>query len=197
MPALDSPSLLESLWRQQLFCYHENPLPQLFKEKLALRLSCCCASPYCIITHACVLHQLGIGASEIRKLLEIPVFPSGGIEHVRELLANVPHPIQAWPEEDSDFEKPGLQYGGVPGLAGFGAQPNEGPGMCNASAFAISKPGIFGYGRTGNFARPQQSASYLALVSKPRLRLYSESQDGTAARFQRRCSGGRKVPRAV
>src|SRR5512139_1332577 len=35
VPALDSPSLLESLWRQQLFHYHENPLPQLFKEKLA------------------------------------------------------------------------------------------------------------------------------------------------------------------
>jgi diguanylate cyclase (GGDEF)-like protein/PAS domain S-box-containing protein len=104
LPALDSASLLEFLWRQQL-AYYENPFPLIFKEKLALRLSLYCASSYFMITHACRLHQHGVEAWEIRQLAETHPLPSEGFESVRELLAKVPHPIQSWPEGDSEFEK--------------------------------------------------------------------------------------------
>lgn len=104
-PALDSPALLESLWRQQLGAYYENPLPQLFKEKLAFCLSRYCTSSYFIVTHACTLHSLGILGHSLKQLIErIP--PSAvDMEHVRELLADMPHPIETWPEKDQAFEE--------------------------------------------------------------------------------------------
>ena len=56
-PALASPPLLEGLWYQQLSCYYDNPLPELFKEKLSAILAQFCASSYFIVTHACMLHS--------------------------------------------------------------------------------------------------------------------------------------------
>jgi diguanylate cyclase (GGDEF)-like protein/PAS domain S-box-containing protein len=104
LPALESSTLLESLWRQQISSYLENPLPRTFKQKVALHLSRYCASPYFIIEHACLLYALGVEASEIRRLIEMPVLSDADVEHVRELLAKYPHPIQTWPEEDRAFE---------------------------------------------------------------------------------------------
>ncbi len=99
------PRLLENLWRQQLSSYFDNPLPQLFKEKLALCLSRYCASSYFIVTHACTLHQLrDIGALFEAADRENPP-DAMDIEQVRELLANVPRPIGAWPEKDPVFEE--------------------------------------------------------------------------------------------
>ncbi|MBN1566443.1 MAG: diguanylate cyclase [Acidobacteria bacterium] len=103
-PALESPSLLEGLWHQQLSCYHNNPLPELFKEKLSARLSRYCESPYFMVTHACKLHRLGMTAREIRRIAEMPVLPVAGVEHVFEMLAKYPHPIEHWPEEEAAFE---------------------------------------------------------------------------------------------
>jgi diguanylate cyclase (GGDEF)-like protein/PAS domain S-box-containing protein len=103
-PALESPPLLEYLWKQELYSYHENPLPQLFKEKLAIRLSRYCASSYFIVTHACTLFQLGVAAKEIKVQLEIPAAAGDDLEHIRELLAKFPHPVQGWPESDPAFE---------------------------------------------------------------------------------------------
>jgi diguanylate cyclase (GGDEF)-like protein/PAS domain S-box-containing protein len=104
-PALDSPSLLENLWQQQLFFYEEDFLPPLFKEKLAIRLSRDCASAYFIVTHACTLYQLGIPAGEIKQLVEIPVLSEINVEQMCELLDKVPHPIQNWPAGDTSFEE--------------------------------------------------------------------------------------------
>jgi diguanylate cyclase (GGDEF)-like protein/PAS domain S-box-containing protein len=104
LPALESATLLESLWRQQLSSYLENPLPQLFKQKVALHLSRYCASPYFTIEHSCLLYQFGVDASEIRRLVEAPALPDDDPEHVRELLARFRHPIEAWPEGDQAFE---------------------------------------------------------------------------------------------
>jgi len=105
VPALDSPALLENLWHQQLSSYFDNPLPQLFKEKLAFCLSRYCASAYFIVTHACTLHQLGISAPYLRRLIERIPPDAMDIEQVRELLANVPRPIGTWPEKDPVFEE--------------------------------------------------------------------------------------------
>ena len=37
-PAMATPGVLESLWQQTLAAYVENPIPELFKEKLAAYL---------------------------------------------------------------------------------------------------------------------------------------------------------------
>jgi diguanylate cyclase (GGDEF)-like protein/PAS domain S-box-containing protein len=104
-PALESPVLLDGLWRQQLSWYYSNPLPELFKEKLSARLSRYCESPYFMVTHACTLHKLGIPAREIRGIVEIPVLTIAGVEQVFEMLAKYPHPIERWPEEEPAFEE--------------------------------------------------------------------------------------------
>jgi diguanylate cyclase (GGDEF)-like protein/PAS domain S-box-containing protein len=104
LPAAESATLLESLWRQQLSSYLENPLPQQFKQKVALHLSRFCVSPYFVIEHACLLYQFGVEASEIRRLIETPTLSGADAEHIRELLATYPHPIETWPEGDRDFE---------------------------------------------------------------------------------------------
>jgi diguanylate cyclase (GGDEF)-like protein/PAS domain S-box-containing protein len=104
-PALEFPSLLESLWRQQLSSYHDNPLPELFKEKLSARLSRYCASPYFMVTHACLLHRLGMTPQEIGMLLDKREPSDLDIEQAREALARIPHPVKDWPKDDPAFEE--------------------------------------------------------------------------------------------
>lgn len=104
-PALEFPSLLESFWRQQAAFYHDNPLPERFKEKLALRLARFCASSYFIVTHACTLRRIGMSPLEVRELVEIPALTSAGLEQACEVLARAPHPLISWPEPDPEFEE--------------------------------------------------------------------------------------------
>jgi len=104
-PALQSPSLLEGLWHQLLLCYHNNGLPELMNQKLSLRLSRYCESPYFMVTHACMLHKLGMSPRDIKQVADIPVLPLASVEQVFEMLAKYPHPIENWPEEDASFEE--------------------------------------------------------------------------------------------
>ena len=104
-PALESASLLEGLWQQQLSSYYNNPLPELFKEKLATRLSRYCASSYFIVTHACTLHHLGVKARDIRQLIERFTANAISMDHVYESLSHYLRPISAWPAEDQTFEE--------------------------------------------------------------------------------------------
>jgi diguanylate cyclase (GGDEF)-like protein/PAS domain S-box-containing protein len=104
-PGLESPSLLECLWRQQLSCYHNNPLPELFKEKLLTRLSRHCASPYSIVVHACMLCKLGMTAQEVKRMVEKPAPAKAQIEQAREVLSRIPHPVKGWINEDPAFEE--------------------------------------------------------------------------------------------
>lgn len=105
-PALENPLLLESLWRQQVSSYHENPLPELFKEKLSARLSRFCASPYFIVTHSCILNRLGMTPDEIVRLLERPVpRAAADIEQICEMLAEASRPLDAWPDNNSQLEE--------------------------------------------------------------------------------------------
>jgi diguanylate cyclase (GGDEF)-like protein/PAS domain S-box-containing protein len=105
-PALESPVLLESLWRQQLSSYYDSPLPELFKEKLCARLGRYCSSPYFAVIHACTLYNLGLAPREVRRFIEEPsVKTPADIELIFEALARVTHPLSKWPDEDSAFEE--------------------------------------------------------------------------------------------
>src|SRR5690349_3281731 len=74
-PAEQTPQVLENLWQQTLSAYVNNPLPDLFKEKLSAYLSRFCAVPYCMICHSCTLRPLGMSARQVLELLQSP-FPS-------------------------------------------------------------------------------------------------------------------------
>ncbi len=104
-PALASPPLLEGLWSQQFSCYYDNPLPELYKEKLSTILAQYCASSYFIVTHACMLYKLGMAAREIELLLEGPDLAADNLEHVFETLAQYPHPVDVWPVGDPEFDE--------------------------------------------------------------------------------------------
>lgn len=88
-PAEQNPQVLENLWQQTLFAYINNPLPTLFKEKLAAYLSRYCAIPYCTICHSCFLRSLGVRAREVLDLLESPPPVETDIDaHLRVLAAH-------------------------------------------------------------------------------------------------------------
>jgi len=104
-PALEFPALLETLWRQQLSSYYDNPLPELFKEKLLLRLSRYCTSSYAVVIHACKLHRLGVPAEEIKLAAGEPTPDASRMEQAREALAGISRPIKNWEEEVAPFEE--------------------------------------------------------------------------------------------
>jgi diguanylate cyclase (GGDEF)-like protein/PAS domain S-box-containing protein len=105
-PALESPSLLENLWMQQLFSFYDNPLPDLFKERLSIALSRYCASPYFIVTHACALYGLGIAAAEVRRWVAGSFLKAtADLDQAREVLSRYSHPLNGWPVDDPVFEE--------------------------------------------------------------------------------------------
>jgi PAS domain S-box-containing protein len=103
-PALETPEILENLWQQTLSAYVRNPLPDLFKEKLAAYLARFCAVPYCLICHSCTLRPLGMKAKEIFSFLEAPLPLESEIERDLEMLAQHT-PMQAsFPSPGSAIE---------------------------------------------------------------------------------------------
>nr|WP_290222112.1 PAS domain S-box protein [Trichocoleus desertorum] len=104
-PAQPTPEILENLWQQTLFAYLNNPLPLLFKEKLAAYLSRYCAVPYCMICHSCALRPLGMSASEVVKLLESPPPKATSIKFYLDILAAQTVPLITWPEPNSLLEE--------------------------------------------------------------------------------------------
>jgi diguanylate cyclase (GGDEF)-like protein/PAS domain S-box-containing protein len=105
-PALGSPSLLESMWNQYVSSCLENPLPELFKEKLALRLSRHCRTPYLATLHACTLMAMGVPPADIKQLVAEPFenVPSNP-ELAREYLSAAQDLPGDWPEENRPFEE--------------------------------------------------------------------------------------------
>src|SRR5262245_59320168 len=71
-PALETPEILDNLWRQTLSAYVNNPVPALFKERLFAYFSRYSAVPYCIICHSCALRPLGMTAAEVLVSLTEP-----------------------------------------------------------------------------------------------------------------------------
>ncbi len=94
--AQETPQVLENLWQQTLWSYVNNPLPHLFKEKLAAYLSRYCGVPYCILCHSCSLRPLGVKAWEVLKLLEAATPTAKDIElHLNTLTAQI-GPLTGW-----------------------------------------------------------------------------------------------------
>ncbi len=105
VPALEFPDLLETLWYQQLSSYYDNPLPELFKEKFLFQLSRYSTSPYSLVTHACILHRLGMTAREVKEAAEKSPPDSNDVEQALEVLAGISRPIKDWLDEDPVFER--------------------------------------------------------------------------------------------
>lgn len=64
--------VLDNLWQQTLNVYINNPLSNLFKEKLACYLSRYCVVPYSLICHSCSLRSLGLKGWQVLELLTTP-----------------------------------------------------------------------------------------------------------------------------
>ncbi len=90
-PALETPQVLENLWRQTCSAYLDNPLSPLFKEKLNALLSRYRVVPYCMICHSSALRPLGMSSGEVLALLESPLPPPDAVLG----LLPVPTPAQA------------------------------------------------------------------------------------------------------
>jgi PAS domain S-box-containing protein len=69
---MELPALLGNLWRDMLCAYLDNPLPELYKERLFAYLSRYCEASYCIVCHSCALRPLGMSGAEVLELLESP-----------------------------------------------------------------------------------------------------------------------------
>jgi len=78
-PAMSSASVIDNLWNQTVSAYLDNPLPTLFKEKLAALLARHCAVSYCLICHSAALKSLGMSGTEVYDLLAraVPDFEEG------------------------------------------------------------------------------------------------------------------------
>lgn len=107
-PAQENPQVLEHLWQQTVSAYAGNPLLPLFKEKLSAYLSRYCDIPYCMICHSCSLHQLGMNAQEVLKLLEAPPPTVRDIDKHLGVLASVAD-MTVFPEPNSALEESLLQ----------------------------------------------------------------------------------------
>lgn len=102
-PALDTPIILAELWRQTLVSYLDNPLPMIFKEKLAALLGRYCSVPYCLICYSASLHPLGMSATEVLALLkQAPPNLSDLAQSAEDLGVT---PVTQWPESCSKMER--------------------------------------------------------------------------------------------
>lgn len=104
-PAQQNPQVLENLWQQTLCAYVNNPLPTLFKEKLAAYLSRYCAIPYCMLCYSCSLRSLGVRAREILALLESPPPEETDVDAHLRVLAAHPDELTILPELNSALEE--------------------------------------------------------------------------------------------
>ena len=105
-PALETPEILDNLWRQTRSAYVNNPVPALFKERLFAYFSRYCAVPYCIICHSCALRPLGMTAAEVLVSLTEPA-PATEMEigkHL-DLLAAQSSPLEEWPAPYSALDE--------------------------------------------------------------------------------------------
>jgi len=105
-PALESPPVMENLWRQTLSAYLDNPLSPLFKEKLNALLSRFCTVPYCMVCHSSALRPLGMSAGAVLALLEAPPAMPSSIPGA--VLGSLPIPARdeaAAPAPDSPLEQ--------------------------------------------------------------------------------------------
>ena len=90
-PAIPHPDVLENLWHQTRTAYLDNPLPALFKEKIAAVLAGNCAVPYCLMCHSCALRPLGLPGDGIVRLLRMSRPTQAEVEASMVRLARLQH----------------------------------------------------------------------------------------------------------
>ncbi|MDD5433806.1 MAG: ATP-binding protein [Nitrospira sp.] len=105
-PAITTPGILENLWQQTLSAYVDNPIPQLFKEKLFAYLSRYCSVPYCIICHSCALRPMKMSARDLLEILKksAPYFEEDIADNIN-ILRDITSQLDKWPEQDSVIEE--------------------------------------------------------------------------------------------
>ena len=103
VPDGENTQVLENLWQQTLAAYINNPLPELFKEKLFAYLSRYCSVPYCIVYHSCALKQLGMNGKQILQLLESSALTMAEIAKIK--VVAYTDALASLPEPDSWLEK--------------------------------------------------------------------------------------------
>ena len=84
LPAINSSLILGNLMQQTLSAYVNNPLPDIFKEKLFVYLSRYFGVSYFTICHSCTLKSLGMSAAEILAL-ETIAYPHTSAEITADL----------------------------------------------------------------------------------------------------------------
>ncbi|MDQ3234251.1 MAG: PAS domain S-box protein, partial [Pseudobdellovibrionaceae bacterium] len=104
-PAYNAPVVLRNLWQQTLDAYLDNPLPDLFKEKLAVVLSRYCTVPYCMLCHSSTLRPLGMSATAILELLEMPALGFIELSEKTAWLAQQTLAEDEWPEPETELEE--------------------------------------------------------------------------------------------
>ncbi|MBI4436361.1 MAG: hypothetical protein HY590_02970 [Candidatus Omnitrophica bacterium] len=106
-PALKTPELLEHLWQQMLSSSLRSPIPELFREKLFVRLSRSCGNPYSLVSHSCALHALGQKGGDLLKLLQRPIPESEkDVEEDLRLLGGAElSSVKEWPELSPALEE--------------------------------------------------------------------------------------------
>lgn len=102
-PALAAPSVLADLWNQTQLAYLDNPLPALFKEKLAALLARDCTVPYCLMCHTASLHPLGLQAADVLDLLSQPEPTTAELS--RDINALGLRQWNGWPQSGSPEEQ--------------------------------------------------------------------------------------------
>lgn len=104
-PAISTPNIMENLWQQTLSAYVNNPLPQLFKEKLFAYLSRYCSVPYCIICHSCALRPLKMAAKDILDMLKSTTpFLEEAISCCTKIHNDTLSSMDKWPDQGSQDE---------------------------------------------------------------------------------------------
>ena len=100
--AIETPAILASLWSQTVSAYIDNPLPELFKEKLFVFVSRYCSNPYFVICHSCTLRSLGVTGKEILELSKFPV--PHREKDVRSDLQNLSRPSHLYDSWHNDYQ---------------------------------------------------------------------------------------------
>lgn len=105
-PAVGTPQILENLWQQTLSAYVKNPIPDLFKEKLAALVARYCSVPYCLVCHSSTLRPLGMKSSDVLKILDEAPLSSEDLEREIRTIEEHHHafPLKEWPSQGSDIE---------------------------------------------------------------------------------------------
>jgi diguanylate cyclase (GGDEF)-like protein/PAS domain S-box-containing protein len=181
-PAVDFPDVLQNLWQQSLCAYYENPIPDLFKEKLFAVMSRYSPASYSLVAHSCALRGLGVPGAEILQLITEP-FPSTEADSSSGFaaLASAPQPF-SWPRAGTEAEKNLLlccliAFAGTPDAMHWNAELRR---LLGPSAF-VRLLALVGFIRTVNLwieAHPEISyesdrhvrENFLALIhDEPRL----------------------------